>query len=319
MDVNDRLPPKPIEPSESECCGTGCNPCVFDIYKKQLKKWEEECERIIKNEQPTNINNHNSTLHRLNPENYEKFKLLAIIPDAESSYVYRFNCNPVGSSVMGAANTFCVGIGQHILIKIGSIARQYTVLRLSKDNSGSSGHECFDILIKIYSNGTLTPLISKLQVNDEVLMRGPFGKPINLKPNMYKNIVMLAAGTGIAPFYRIIETVLNNEDDYTRITLIYSNKSVKHVLLKPDINRWSSFWNFRAIHFLTRNGAEPLPYGMEVKLNRLTFVQLAELCINLEQCFYYICGTRSFEKDVVNYLRRMKVSDDRYHVFGINV
>ena len=40
------LPPKPERPLDTDCCGMGCVPCVFDIYDRELALWEEECERL---------------------------------------------------------------------------------------------------------------------------------------------------------------------------------------------------------------------------------------------------------------------------------
>lgn len=31
---------KPREPSPSQCCGGGCQPCVYDVYEKELERWE---------------------------------------------------------------------------------------------------------------------------------------------------------------------------------------------------------------------------------------------------------------------------------------
>ena len=42
----DMLPPEPEKPLDSDCCGSGCVPCVFDIYEQEVKIWERECERI---------------------------------------------------------------------------------------------------------------------------------------------------------------------------------------------------------------------------------------------------------------------------------
>ena len=33
------LPEPPEEPLQSDCCGTGCTPCVFDVYQEELEKW----------------------------------------------------------------------------------------------------------------------------------------------------------------------------------------------------------------------------------------------------------------------------------------
>ena len=43
------LPDKPEEPLQSDCCGEGCTPCVFDIYDQELKRWEQECLKISTN------------------------------------------------------------------------------------------------------------------------------------------------------------------------------------------------------------------------------------------------------------------------------
>lgn len=32
---------KPIEPAPNECCESGCDPCIWDIYRKELRKWEK--------------------------------------------------------------------------------------------------------------------------------------------------------------------------------------------------------------------------------------------------------------------------------------
>uniref|UniRef100_F2Z4B1 Cytochrome b5 reductase-like n=1 Tax=Mus musculus TaxID=10090 RepID=F2Z4B1_MOUSE len=31
---------KPVEPLPSQCCGSGCSPCVFDLYYRDLERWE---------------------------------------------------------------------------------------------------------------------------------------------------------------------------------------------------------------------------------------------------------------------------------------
>ncbi len=34
------LPDPPEEPLPSDCCGTGCTPCVMDIYQNELETWK---------------------------------------------------------------------------------------------------------------------------------------------------------------------------------------------------------------------------------------------------------------------------------------
>ncbi|GAA5951303.1 hypothetical protein JCM3765_002439 [Sporobolomyces pararoseus] len=32
---------KPLKPEIWECCGSSCKPCVLELYKQELKVWEE--------------------------------------------------------------------------------------------------------------------------------------------------------------------------------------------------------------------------------------------------------------------------------------
>lgn len=34
------LPDKPEEPLPSDCCGSGCTPCVHDLYQEELMLWQ---------------------------------------------------------------------------------------------------------------------------------------------------------------------------------------------------------------------------------------------------------------------------------------
>lgn len=44
--TNDTLPRKPERPLESDCCGLGCVPCIFDLYEEEVNIWEKECARL---------------------------------------------------------------------------------------------------------------------------------------------------------------------------------------------------------------------------------------------------------------------------------
>ncbi len=38
---DDPRPAEPIEPDLNECCGNGCDPCVFDTYAQARRTWEQ--------------------------------------------------------------------------------------------------------------------------------------------------------------------------------------------------------------------------------------------------------------------------------------
>ena len=51
-------------------------------------------------------------------------------------------------------------------------------------------------------------------------VRGPIGN-FKYSENQHSHIVMLAAGTGITPMFQIIQELLGNEAEKTRLTLVY--------------------------------------------------------------------------------------------------
>lgn len=41
-----KLPRPPREPHPEDCCGSGCEPCIFEIYEERLERWRERCRAI---------------------------------------------------------------------------------------------------------------------------------------------------------------------------------------------------------------------------------------------------------------------------------
>lgn len=68
----------------------------------------------------------------------------------------------------------------------------------------------------------------------------------------YRKLILLAAGTGIAPMSQIIQGILGNEEDETMIQMFYACKSYNQILMKTELNDWSSFWNFSVTYVLSQ-------------------------------------------------------------------
>ena len=46
LDEIKNLPKKPRKPEEGECCGSGCFPCIWDIYERDLEQHERALENL---------------------------------------------------------------------------------------------------------------------------------------------------------------------------------------------------------------------------------------------------------------------------------
>jgi hypothetical protein len=39
---DDPRPEPPERPDDDACCGSGCDPCIFDLYAEELNRWRAE-------------------------------------------------------------------------------------------------------------------------------------------------------------------------------------------------------------------------------------------------------------------------------------
>lgn len=44
--AEDKLPPPPRKPDPDECCGSGCIPCILEVYEDELDAWKKRVAAI---------------------------------------------------------------------------------------------------------------------------------------------------------------------------------------------------------------------------------------------------------------------------------
>ena len=68
----------------------------------------------------------------------------------------------------------------------------------------------------------------------------------------FRTVMMLAAGTGIAPMISVIREIVDNDCDETFIHLIYACKRYHDILCKAQLDDFQQFWNFRCTYVLSQ-------------------------------------------------------------------
>ncbi|KAJ9538919.1 hypothetical protein OSB04_031652 [Centaurea solstitialis] len=120
-------------------------------------------------------------------------------------------------------------LGEDAEGKTKYVVRPYTPI----SDPDSEGY--FDLMIKIYPEGKMSQHFAKLKPGDVLEVKGPIEK-IKYTPNMKKHIGMIAGGSGITPMLQVIEAILKNPDDNTKVSLIYANVSPDDILLKKKLD-----------------------------------------------------------------------------------
>ncbi|KAJ3350203.1 NADH-cytochrome b5 reductase [Allomyces javanicus] len=116
-----------------------------------------------------------------------------------------------------------------VLTKTGDIVRPYTPT--SPDDA--QGH--FDLLVKQYPGGKMSSHIHSLKVGDSLEVKGPIPK-YPLAANQHTQIAMVAGGTGITPMLQIVNKLLADPADKTKLTLVFANVSEHDILLKDQLD-----------------------------------------------------------------------------------
>ena len=173
---------------------------------------------------------------------------------------YRFRL-PNENDVLG------LPIGKHLsLITLNmegeQVSRSYTPVSTDK-NPGY-----VDFVIKIYKKnqhpdfpdgGFMSQKVDELNIGESFKFKGPNGRLEYLGngefaikqlksqggeilTKRYKNIGMIAGGSGITPMIPIIRSILGDENDSTNIHLLFANKTEEDIILRDKLeNRQEEF------------------------------------------------------------------------------
>ncbi|XP_068095106.1 NADH-cytochrome b5 reductase-like isoform X2 [Hyperolius riggenbachi] len=297
---------KPVEPSPAQCCGSGCSPCIYDLYQADLELWEKAKGRgdprllsKAKVQSPSVL---------LNTETFTGFTICSIEKETEDTKRYRFHLPPDAS--LGLT------LGQHLVLRESvnglDVQRAYTPI------SPIDAKGYFDVLIKVYDHGLMSQRIKCWREGDTVLWRGPFGG-FPYKPNKFGELLLLCSGTGLAPMIPILTYVTDNEDDETFITLVVCFRTLSNVYIRSFLQEEARFWNVRVFYvFSQEKSLEDLPmsYRENAVLGRISSASLQKV---LDTCrkkpFVLLCGSASFTEDLTAMLQGLGHSTDSIFSF----
>ena len=305
---------KPEEPSEADCCHSDCALCVFEIYKIQLKKWEDA---------KSLDDNVTSRPDLISETIFKPFVLTNIVFLSRDIRMHWFK--PFSDSIE-PNSVLPYNPGQHFVIrcyldlsdnksiyyntdfdsaddsKINKITRPYTVIPQSEENC------CFKIVIKLYDGGLMSEYFRKLNIGDITYWRGPYGD-FTYEPNTFSNVLMLCMGTGIVPMYAVIKKILDNENDFSCMQLLYGVRNGSDIIFRDELCHFASYWNFKftyyvseaEIHTIKKKYCETLIQG---RINKTTINDKLK-----EDTLALVCGSEDFNSTMKLYLIDSKIKD----------
>jgi sulfite reductase subunit B len=90
----------------------------------------------------------------------------------------------------------------------------------------------------IRSIGNLTGAIHRLNVNDKIGVRGPYGNGFPMEKILGKDILIVAGGLGLAPLRSLINHIRCKREQYRRVIILIGAKRPKNLLFRDEIAIW---------------------------------------------------------------------------------
>ncbi|KAJ6662548.1 hypothetical protein lerEdw1_011685 [Lerista edwardsae] len=286
---DDWLSVKPSEPLPSQCCGSGCKPCIYDVYQKELERWEEAKAKkdrsllIRKKQQVAIFKLIHSSNSELTPEAFTAFIISSMDQLTEDTYQYKFELP--GNSNLGLT------LGQHIVLR--GLVNGLEVQRAYTPISPVNAEGYFEVLIK------------------------------------YGELFMLASGTGLAPMIPILQYITEKEEDETFVTLVGCFRTFKNIYKKSFLQDQSRFWNIRTFYVLSQetyllvlffqeHSLENLPWSFREnthigRINENMIKSIMSTC--RRQPFVLICGSVTFSEDMERCLKTIGLEKESYFIF----
>lgn len=173
-----------------------------------------------------------------------------------------------------------------------------------KAYSISSDPEEPSLGITVRAIGQFSNRLCALSPRDIITASLPYGYFSSGDENT--GLVLIAAGIGITPFRSIIRDAIR-KDPKRKIALFYTSRTMADAVFKDEFDAiQAASPNFMVRYFVTREDAVPV----DVIKRRMRAKDIFEVCENLDNREFLICGAISFVRDLWRGLHECGVPAD---------
>jgi len=86
--------------------------------------------------------------------------------------------------------------------------------------------------------GNVTNAISRMDIGQQIGVRGPFGTSWPTQACRGKDVLIATGGIGLAPLRPVIHEIINHRDEYAKVTLLYGARSPQDLLFVDQYEEW---------------------------------------------------------------------------------
>ena len=202
-------------------------------------------------ELPTSVYNANILAKKLHPHaQYAVVSAIAEHPGAKS-----YTLVPNAEKGTEALAYFRAGQYVSVALDIGEakLNKPYTIRSCPKDALKGS----YTLTVKRTANGFASDyILDNWQVGTKVKLSGPLGEFYHQELRDAKQVVALAGGSGITPFYSMAEAIADGTEDFS-LTIIYGSRTKDAILLGQELEAVAqrSGGKVKVVHVLSHEDA----------------------------------------------------------------
>ncbi|KAJ3384944.1 hypothetical protein HDU84_002571 [Entophlyctis sp. JEL0112] len=164
------------------------------------------------------------------PSQFQSFSLVrkeALTPNT-SRFVFAL---PEDATHLGLPTASCV-VARYVADDKKDVVRAYTPVE--DPAVGYSG--TFDLIVKKYPGGPMSSYIHSLRRGDRLELKGPILK-YKYEANKEGHIGLIAGGSGLTPMLQVIQRVLSDKSDKTKLTLLFANVTESDIILRDYLDK----------------------------------------------------------------------------------
>ncbi|KAH7412919.1 NADH-cytochrome b5 reductase-like protein [Cadophora sp. MPI-SDFR-AT-0126] len=150
-----------------------------------------------------------------------------------------------------------------------------------------------ELLVKKYPDGKASTYLHSLKPGDSLYFLGAL-KGHRWMPNKYPHVTLIAGGAGITPMYQLIQGILNNPSDQTKITLVFGVNSDADVLFRKEFEELERTFGerFKAVYTVSKPSV-----GSPFRKGYVTKELLEQVTGRAgEESRVFVCGPPAMEK-----------------------
>jgi nitrate reductase (NAD(P)H) len=182
----------------------------------------------------------------LNPKQWKKSKLISRTEISHDSRILRFGLDHPDQELG-------MPTGQHVYMRVKPEGSEEVIQRAYTPFSDNSLIGAIDILIKVYmptkdfpTGGKMTSVLEKMQVGDELELKGPLGGFTFMGKSMVRwkgkerkvrKMALICGGSGITPIWSTIKGLIDcAESKETECWMLNGNRTEADILAKEHID-----------------------------------------------------------------------------------